>query len=65
MWSSYWSKSTKKAARTTSSSSPEFPQLADAAIESVRQWQYKPYLLNGQPTEVETTVQLNFTLHRQ
>lgn len=41
------------------------PQLADAAIEAVKQWQYKPYLLNGQPTEVETAVQLNFTLHRR
>jgi len=41
------------------------PLLADAAIEAVKQWQYKPYLLNGQPTEVETTVQLNFTLNRR
>jgi TonB family protein len=41
------------------------PQLADAAIEAVKQWQYKPYLLNGQPTEVETTVQVNFTLNRR
>ncbi|MGP8092071.1 MAG: energy transducer TonB [Candidatus Sulfotelmatobacter sp.] len=26
-----------------------------AAITAVRQWRYKPYLLNGQPVEVETT----------
>lgn len=41
------------------------PQLADASIEAVKQWQYKPYLLNGQPTEVETTVQIKFTLSRR
>jgi protein TonB len=31
-----------------------------AAIEAVRQWRYKPYLLNGEPTEVETTLTVNF-----
>jgi len=41
------------------------PQLADAAIEAVKQWQYKPYLLKGQPADVETTVQMNFTLSRR
>jgi TonB family protein len=41
------------------------PQLADAAIEAVKQWQYKPYTLNHEPIEVETTVQVNFTVHRQ
>ncbi|HTZ82372.1 MAG TPA: TonB family protein [Candidatus Acidoferrales bacterium] len=38
------------------------PMLAPAAIEAVKQWRYKPYLLNGEPVEVETTVQVNFTL---
>ena len=38
------------------------PMLAPAAIEAVRQWKYKPYLLNGEPVEVETQVQVNFTL---
>ena len=38
------------------------PQLASAAIEAVRQWKYKPYLLNQVPVEVETEVQVNFTL---
>ena len=38
------------------------PMLAPAAIEAVKQWKYKPYLLNGEPVEVETTVQVNFTL---
>jgi protein TonB len=38
------------------------PMLAPAAIDAVKQWKYKPYLLNGEPVEVETTVQVNFTL---
>ena len=38
------------------------PALAQAAIDAVKQWRYKPYLLNGQPVEVETQVQVNFTL---
>jgi len=39
------------------------PALADAAIDATRQWKYRPYLLNGQPVEVETQVQINFTLN--
>jgi len=38
------------------------PMLAPAAIDAVKQWKYKPYLLNGEPVEVETQVQVNFTL---
>jgi TonB family protein len=38
------------------------PQLARAAIEAVRQWKYKPYLLNGEPVEIETQVTVNFKL---
>jgi periplasmic protein TonB len=38
------------------------PMLAPAAIDAVKQWRYKPYLLNGQPVEVETTVTINFSL---
>ncbi len=38
------------------------PLLAPPAIEAVKQWKYKPYLLNGTPVEVETQVQVNFTL---
>lgn len=36
--------------------------LAPAAIEAVKQWEYKPYLLNGEPVDVETRVTVNFTL---
>ena len=37
------------------------PMLAPAAIDAVKQWKYKPYLLNGEPVEVETRVTVNFT----
>ena len=36
--------------------------LAPAAIDAVKQWKYKPYLLNGEPVEVDTEVLVNFTL---
>ncbi len=38
------------------------PMLAPAAIEAIKQWKYKPYLLNGEPVEVDTEVSFNFTL---
>ena len=40
------------------------PRLAEAAMEAVKQWQYKPTLLNGQPIEVITQIDVNFTLTR-
>ena len=36
--------------------------LVTAAIEAVKQWRYRPYLLNGEPIEVETEITVNFTL---
>ena len=38
------------------------PMLVPAALSAVQQWRYKPYLLNGQPVEVETTITVIFTL---
>jgi protein TonB len=38
--------------------------LQQAALDAVRTWRYRPYLLNGQPVEVETTVNVTFTLSR-
>jgi protein TonB len=38
------------------------PLLRAAAVEAVRQWRYRPYLLNGEPVEVETTVNVDFRL---
>ena len=36
--------------------------LTSAAVEAVRTWRYQPYLLNGEPVEVETTVNVVFRL---
>ena len=36
--------------------------LRQAALDAVKQWRYRPYMLNGQPVEVETTVDVNFKL---
>ncbi len=36
--------------------------LAPSAIDAVKQWLYKPFLLNGEPVEVETTVTVTFQL---
>lgn len=36
------------------------PILIQAAMEAVKQWRYKPYLLNGEPVEVETTITVKF-----
>jgi protein TonB len=38
------------------------PMLINSAVEAVKQWRYKPYILNGEPVEVETTVTVNFTM---
>ena len=38
------------------------PVLAQAAKDAVQQWVYRPTLLNGNPVEVVTTVDVNFTL---
>jgi TonB family protein len=38
------------------------PVLARAAVEAVQQWKNKPYLLNGDPVEVETTTKITFRM---
>ena len=38
------------------------PMLVRAAVDAVRQWRYRPYVLNGEPVEVETEVTVNFVL---
>ena len=37
-------------------------QLTRSATDAVKQWKYKPYLLNGQPVEIQTQVTINFKL---
>jgi periplasmic protein TonB len=39
------------------------PMLVPAAIDAVKQWRYRPYVLNGEPLEVETVVFVNFHLN--
>lgn len=41
------------------------PLLIPAAIDAVKQWQYKPYLMNGEPVAVQTTITVDFTLKNQ
>lgn len=36
------------------------PMLAQAALDAVRQWRYRPYLLNGEAVEVETFITVSF-----
>lgn len=38
------------------------PLLVQAALDAVRQWRYRPYVLNGQPVEADTIVTVNFNL---
>jgi len=40
------------------------PELVDSSLEAVRQWVYKPTLLNGNPVEVATVVDINYTLNQ-
>jgi protein TonB len=36
--------------------------LQQAALDAVKTWRYKPYLVNGEPVEVVTTINVIFTL---
>lgn len=40
------------------------PILAQAAVDAVRQWRYRPYVLNGEAVEVETLITVNFRKDR-
>lgn len=39
------------------------PMLIPSAIDAVRQWKYKPYILNGEPVEVDTQITVIFSLN--
>jgi TonB family protein len=36
--------------------------LTQSALDAVKQWKYKPYLLNGDPVEIQTEISINFKL---
>ncbi len=38
------------------------PILAQAAINAVKQWRYKPYMIDGEPVEVDSRITINFNL---
>jgi protein TonB len=38
------------------------PMLIQSALDAVKQWKYRPYMLNGEAVEVDTTIEVNFTL---
>lgn len=44
-------------------SGPE--ELRASALDAVKEWKYRPYLLNGEPTEVETTITVNYNLAKK
>lgn len=37
-------------------------QLARAAVDAVKRWKYAPYLLNGDPVDIQTQITINFKL---
>ena len=39
------------------------PLLVNAASQAVKQWRFRPSLLNGEPVEVDTTIEVNFVLN--
>jgi len=40
------------------------PLLVQSALDAVRQWRYRPTLLNGEPVEVDTTIDVIFSLNQ-
>lgn len=41
------------------------PKISEAAVKAVKQWKFNPYLLNGKPVEVETTVSVPYNFGAQ
>lgn len=51
------------ALRLDPSAKPVDPELVISAIAAVSKWIYKPYLLNLEPTQIDTTISVNFVLN--
>lgn len=41
------------------------PLLIESAIKAVKQWEYRPYILNGKPVEVETTLKVKYEMRAE
>jgi Gram-negative bacterial TonB protein C-terminal len=39
-------------------------ELIPATVSAVKHWEYRPYVLSGKPSEVDTEITVNFTLSR-
>ena len=39
------------------------PLLIQAAVDAVSSWRYRPYMMNGEPVEVDTTINVNFAFN--
>jgi protein TonB len=51
-----------RVARARATTVQAHPDLAQAAVDAVRQWRFEPTLLNGAPVEVVMTVTVDFSL---
>ena len=40
------------------------PLFEQSAVEAVRQWRYKPTILNGQPVEIDTSIMVIYSMQR-
>ncbi len=38
------------------------PELIESAIKAVKQWRYKPYMLMGQPIDMDTEITVTYTM---
>jgi len=38
------------------------PILVSAAVDAVKKWKYRPFILNGEPVDVDTTIKIQFHL---
>ena len=38
------------------------PILVKASVDAVKKWKYRPYILNGEPVDVDTTIKIQFHL---
>ena len=57
-------KGTLEASRAAIGNVAEREEVQQSAIDAVRQWTYKPFLVNGDPVEVKTSINVIYTLKK-